>query len=95
MKQINLQIEILSLDKLTPYEKNCKIHTPEQIRHIANSIEQFRFNDPLGVSGENNIVLEGNGRLGATSRPNAIMALSLSKAKDKICTATVFALWNR
>jgi len=65
MTQTNLKIEYISIDKLTPYEKNCKIHTKEQIQHIAASIEQFGFNDPLGIWGENNIILEGNGRLEA------------------------------
>ncbi|MDE6401594.1 MAG: ParB/Srx family N-terminal domain-containing protein [Clostridiales bacterium] len=60
-----LKIEYISIDKLTPYDKNTKVHTKKQIGHIANSIKQFGFNDPLGVYGENNIVLEGNGRIEA------------------------------
>ena len=65
MKKANLKIEYISISKLTPYEKNCKIHTKKQIEHIASSIEQFGFNDPLGIWGDNNIILEGNGRLEA------------------------------
>lgn len=65
MKQTDLKIEYINIDRLTPYEKNCKIHTKEQIRHIASSIEQFGFNDPLGIWGDGNIILEGNGRLEA------------------------------
>lgn len=65
MKTDNLKIEHISIEKLTPYENNCKIHTREQIRHIANSIKEFGFNDPLAVAGEGNIVLEGNGRIEA------------------------------
>jgi ParB-like chromosome segregation protein Spo0J len=60
-----LKIEYIETDKLTPYNQNSKIHTKEQIRHIANSIEQFGFNDPLGIAGKNNTVLEGNGRIEA------------------------------
>ena len=60
-----LKIEYISIDKLTPYDKNTKVHTKKQIEHIANSITEFGFNDPLGVYGENNIVLEGNGRIEA------------------------------
>lgn len=56
-----LKIEYISIDKLTPYNNNTKIHTVKQIEHIANSIAKFGFNDPLGIYGENNIVLEGNG----------------------------------
>lgn len=60
-----LKIEYIETNKLTHYENNAKIHTKEQIRHIANSIEEFGFNDPLGIAGEDNIVLEGNGRVEA------------------------------
>lgn len=31
------------------YENNAKIHTEKQIEHIANSIRDFGFNDPIGV----------------------------------------------
>jgi len=65
MRQTDLAIEYINIDKLTPYEKNCKIHTKEQIKHIASSIEQFGFNDPLGIWSDENIILEGNGRLEA------------------------------
>lgn len=60
-----LKIEYISIDKLTPYDKNTKVHTKKQIEHIAKSITKFGFNDPLGIYGENNIVLEGNGRIEA------------------------------
>ena len=65
MERRELIIEHIKIDALTPYPNNCKIHTREQIEHIANSILQFGFNDPLAVAGENNIVLEGNGRIEA------------------------------
>lgn len=60
-----MNIEYIALEQLTSLEKNCKIHTAEQIRHIAYSIKSFGFNDPLGIWGPDNIVLEGNGRLEA------------------------------
>ena len=60
-----LKIEYIEIDKLNHFENNSKIHTKEQIEHIANSIKEFGFNDPLGVAGDENIVLEGNGRVEA------------------------------
>ena len=57
-----MKIEILSISDLKPYEKNAKIHTPEQIEQIRKSIEDFGFNDPIAVD-ENNMVIEGHGRL--------------------------------
>ena len=61
----DLKIEYIDINKLTHYENNSKIHTKQQIEHIANSIREFGFNDPLGIAGEENIVLEGNGRVEA------------------------------
>lgn len=60
-----LMIEYLDIDKLTHFENNSKIHTKQQIEHIANSIKEFGFNDPLGIAGCDNVVLEGNGRVEA------------------------------
>jgi hypothetical protein len=65
MQDTKLTIEYIDIDKLTLYDHNCKIHTEAQIRHIASSIKQFGFNDPIGIWGEKNIILEGNGRLEA------------------------------
>jgi len=65
MKQADLKIEWLAVEKLTCFENNSKIHTKSQIEHIANSIKQFGFNDPLAISGEDNTILEGNGRIEA------------------------------
>ena len=61
----DLKIEYIDINKLAHYENNSKIHTKQQIEHIANSIREFGFNDPLGIAGEENVVLEGNGRVEA------------------------------
>ena len=58
-----LNIEYVDIDDLKHYDKNSKIHTREQIKHIANSIKRFGFNDPIGIAGQDNIILEGNGRI--------------------------------
>lgn len=60
-----LKIEYIDIEKLNHYSENAKLHTAEQIKHIAKSIEQFGFNDPIGIAGDNNIILEGNGRIEA------------------------------
>ena len=61
----DLHIEYLDIEKLCHFGRNSKIHTKEQIRHIANSIQRFGFNDPIGIAGKDNTVLEGNGRVEA------------------------------
>lgn len=57
-----MEIIKLRLDELKPYEKNAKRHTDEQIQHIINSIERFGMNDPIGIWGEKNVIVEGHGR---------------------------------
>lgn len=57
-----MQIERIAISKIKPYEKNAKRHTDEQIQHIINSIEQFGMNDPIGIWGEKNVIVEGHGR---------------------------------
>lgn len=59
----SLKIELIDIDKLTPYKGNAKIHTEEQIEQIKRSIEKFHMIDPLGVWGEQNIIVVGHGRL--------------------------------
>lgn len=50
------------LSELKPYEGNAKKHPPEQIEQIKASIRAFGMNDPIGID-ENDMVLEGHGRL--------------------------------
>lgn len=85
----DLKIEYIDIEKLNHYANNSKIHTKEQIKHIANSIQEFGFNDPLGIAGEDNVVLEGNGRVEATKllkelndvKDSNMIIESLSKSK--------------
>lgn len=63
MTKIDLKIENLPIKALTPYSKNAKKHPRKQVDKIAKSIEQFGMNDPIAIWGENNIIVEGHGRL--------------------------------
>ena len=65
MMNNDLIIELIDINQLTSYPKNSKIHSKAQIKHIANSIKEFGFNDPLAIAGVDNVVLEGNGRIEA------------------------------
>lgn len=56
------QVEMIPIDKLKLYKRNAKKHTPEQIEQIVNSIKAFGMNDPIGVWGEDNTIVEGHGR---------------------------------
>ena len=58
-----LEFEYLPVDSLTPYEKNARKHDSFDVSFIKNSIEKFGFDDPIGIWGDKNIVVEGHGRL--------------------------------
>lgn len=60
-----MEIVNLKIKDLKPYKKNAKKHPKKQIKFIANSIEQFGMNDPIGVYGKENIIVEGHGRVEA------------------------------
>jgi len=58
------QIEMWPLDRLRPYERNARTHSPEQVAQIVASIQEFGFTNPLLVDGSDGI-LAGHGRLAA------------------------------
>lgn len=63
-----LRIEYLPLDALKPYERNARKHAEADVEAIMRSIEEFGFDDPIGVWGEENIIVEGHGRLEAAKQ---------------------------
>ena len=60
---MRLEVEYIPISELKPYDKNAKIHTPEQVKQIKKSIQDFGMNDPIAVWGEDNLIIEGHGRL--------------------------------
>lgn len=57
-----LKIVIKNINDIKEYENNAKEHPDWQIEQIANSIQEFGFNDPIAINGDNQII-EGHGRL--------------------------------
>lgn len=57
-----MKIETIKVSELIPYENNAKLHPEYQIEQIKKSIQEFGFNDPIAIDG-NNVVIEGHGRL--------------------------------
>ena len=57
-----LEIVYLNPAELTPYEGNARKHGPDDIEQIKESIQADGFNDPIGIWGEKNIIVEGHGR---------------------------------
>lgn len=60
-----IKIDIVPISELRPYEKNARKHQSEDIGAIVASIKEFGFNDPIGVWSDENIIVEGHGRLEA------------------------------
>lgn len=58
---MELAIEYVGLDEIEPYENNARAHGKEDIKAIVKSIQEFGFNDPIGVW--HNVIVEGHGRL--------------------------------
>ena len=55
------RIEIWPVDRLVPYAKNARTHSPEQVAQIAASIIEFGFNAPVLVDSHSGIIA-GHGR---------------------------------
>ena len=58
----DLEVVYLSPQELTPYENNTRRHSPDDIDGIVKSIEDTGFNDPIGIWGDKNLIVEGHGR---------------------------------
>lgn len=63
-KMPELKIEMLPVEALQEYEGNARQHGDIDVAAIKASIEQFGFNDPIGIWREN-VIVEGHGRLQA------------------------------
>lgn len=57
-----MEIIKVDIDKLTPDPQNAKEHPAWQIEQIKASIETFGNLDPIGVWGDDNLIVEGYGR---------------------------------
>ena len=60
---MELKIEYLPIKALKPYEKNTRKHQKKDVDNIARSIEKYGMCDAIGIWGEQNIIVEGHGRL--------------------------------
>ena len=57
-----MKVEYLPPGELHPYPANAKIHSPEQVKRIANSIKAFGWQQPIVID-KDNVVIIGHGRL--------------------------------
>ena len=61
MASKNLKVEYVDIDSIQPYKNNARKHDTKDITAIKKSIEEFGFNDPIGVWHDE--IVEGHGRL--------------------------------
>lgn len=54
----------IAIAELTPYERNARTHSDEQLDKIKNSINEFGFVSPVIID-EDNMILAGHGRVEA------------------------------
>lgn len=69
--QPSLRVEYVPTDELVPYTGNAKQHPEWQVGQIANSIERFGFDDPVGAWHDQDgraVIVEGHGRVLAAQR---------------------------
>lgn len=61
-KQDKRTIEYVATVKLTPYARNSRTHSPQQVKQIAASIKEFGFTNPVLID-EANGIIAGHGRV--------------------------------
>ena len=55
-------IEYVGTSSLTPYARNSRTHSPQQVKQIAASIKEFGFTNPVLID-EANGIIAGHGRV--------------------------------
>lgn len=60
-------VEEWPIDKLTPYARNARTHSPKQVDQIASSITEWGFTNPIIADAEGNVIA-GHGRLLASQK---------------------------
>lgn len=61
-------IERWPLERLTPYDRNARTHSPEQVAKLAASIAEFGFVNPILVDRRTGTIIAGHGRLMAAQQ---------------------------
>ena len=66
MNTPTLKIEYVPISALKPYRRNARKHKAEDVAAIADSIQKYGFNDPVGIYGAE--IVEGHGRVMAAKK---------------------------
>ena len=57
-----MEIKELPIESLTPYTKNARTHSPDQIAQVVASIKEFGWTNPVLIDGDRGIIA-GHGRV--------------------------------
>ena len=57
-----MEVEMVAIGDLVPFEKNSRVHPPGQIERLAAAIDHFGFRQPILIDANNGIVA-GHGRM--------------------------------
>ena len=68
MQALELKIDYVPLSQLKPFDRNARKHDEKDVKNIAQSIDKYGFNDPIGVWGDDNVIVEGHGRFLAAKK---------------------------
>ena len=52
-----MTVQQISVSALKAYARNAKKHPPEQVTHVANSIQRFGWQQPIVIDGQNNVII--------------------------------------
>lgn len=64
-ENIKLKIEYINISELKPYKNNARKHGKTDVDAVKKSIDKFGMCDPIGIWSDQNIIVEGHGRLEA------------------------------
>ena len=86
------QIDQIPVADLIPYARNARTHSEEQVGQIAGSIQEFGFNVPVLIDGQNSIIA-GHGRVLAAQRLklDAVPCIRLTHLTDAQRRAYILA----
>jgi DNA modification methylase len=78
--------------ELAPYERNARVHSPEQIDQIARSIREFGFTNPVLVDASGGIIA-GHGRVDAARKlgMTAVPCIGLEHLSEEQVRAYIIA----
>ncbi len=89
---MDLDVQNQPIDKLIPYARNARTHSPEQVAEIAASIKEFGFNNPVLLRDDFTIIA-GHGRVLAARKlgMDTVPAIFLSHLTEAQARAYVLA----